>query len=93
MIIIKLRELISYIIVVIKNINKIISAILLFLIKFYRNFISPFFPPRCRFTPTCSSYGYEAITKHGPWRGGWLTVKRISKCHPFTPCGCDPVPD
>ena len=93
MIIIILLELLSYIIVVIKIINNQISAIFLLLITFYKKFISPFFPPRCRFIPTCSSYGYEAITKHGPWKGGWLTIKRISKCHPLTPCGCDPVPD
>ena len=82
-----------YIITVIKIINNLISKILLFLITFYKKFISPIFPPRCRFIPTCSSYGYEAIKKHGPWKGGWLTIKRISKCHPLTPCGCDPVPD
>ena len=55
--------------------------------------ISPMIGPRCRFTPTCSAYGLEAIQKHGPWKGGWLTVKRLLRCHPFTPCGCDPVPD
>jgi hypothetical protein len=49
--------------------------------------------PRCRFIPTCSAYGLEAIERHGPWRGGWLTLRRLLRCHPFTPCGCDPVPD
>ena len=78
---------------VIKVINNLISAIMLLFITFYRKVISPFFPPRCRFIPSCSSYGYEAVVKHGPWKGGWLTIKRISKCHPLTPCGCDPVPD
>ena len=66
---------------------------LLALIGFYRRFISPLLGPRCRFTPTCSAYGLEAIQRHGPWKGGWLTVRRLLRCHPFTPCGCDPVPD
>ncbi|WP_349409009.1 membrane protein insertion efficiency factor YidD [Pseudalkalibacillus sp. SCS-8] len=63
------------------------------LIQFYRKCISPFTPPSCRFYPTCSSYGLEAIQKHGAIVGGWLTLKRILKCHPFHPGGFDPVPD
>lgn len=47
----------------------------------------------CRFTPTCSHYGYEAIQKHGAIRGGWLAVKRVGRCHPLHPGGYDPVPD
>ena len=74
-------------------INQVLAAVLLAGIGFYRRFISPMIGPRCRFTPTCSAYGLEAIQKHGPWKGGWLTVKRLLRCHPFTPCGCDPVPD
>ena len=73
--------------------NRVIASVMLALIGFYRRFISPLIGPRCRFTPTCSAYGLEAIRKHGPWKGGWLTVKRLLRCHPFTPCGCDPVPD
>ena len=73
--------------------NQALAAVLLAGIGFYRRFISPIIGPRCRFTPTCSAYGLEAIQKHGPWKGGWLTVKRLLRCHPFTPCGCDPVPD
>ena len=69
------------------------ASLFIALIGFYRRFISPMIGPRCRFTPTCSAYGLEAIQKHGPWKGGWLTVKRLLRCHPFTPCGCDPVPD
>ena len=53
----------------------------------------PILGPRCRFIPSCSEYAIEAISRHGPWRGGWLTLKRLFRCHPFTPCGCDPVPD
>ena len=70
-----------------------VAVFLLALIGFYRRFISPLLGPRCRFTPTCSAYGLEAIQRHGPWRGGWLTVRRLLRCHPWTPCGCDPVPD
>jgi putative membrane protein insertion efficiency factor len=70
-----------------------VAALLLALIGAYRRWISPVLGPRCRFIPSCSAYGLEAIGRHGPWRGGWLTVKRVCRCHPFTPCGCDPVPD
>ena len=73
--------------------NTALAWWLLALIGFYRRFISPLLGPRCRFTPTCSAYGLEAIQRHGPWKGGWLTVRRLLRCHPFTPCGCDPVPD
>ena len=62
------------------------------LIKFYQRFISPLTPPTCRFYPTCSHYGIEAITRYGALKGGWLTVKRIAKCQPFHPGGFDPVP-
>lgn len=66
----------------------------LLLIRFYRKFISPLKPaPTCRFYPTCSQYGLTAIERFGFWRGGWLTLKRISKCHPFHPGGFDPVPE
>ena len=75
------------------RLNQLLAALLLALIGAYRRWLSPLLGPRCRFIPTCSAYGLEAIGRHGPWRGGWLTVKRISRCHPFTPCGCDPVPD
>jgi putative membrane protein insertion efficiency factor len=67
---------------------------LLFLlpIKFYQRAISPILPPSCRFTPTCSQYAVEAITKYGAIKGTWLAVKRISKCHPWGKYGYDPVP-
>ncbi|KEF42861.1 MAG: hypothetical protein ER33_03055 [Cyanobium sp. CACIAM 14] len=70
-----------------------VAALLLGLISTYRRWLSPLLGPRCRFIPSCSTYGLEAIGRHGPWRGGWLTLRRIARCHPFTPCGCDPVPD
>ncbi|MDO4178740.1 MAG: membrane protein insertion efficiency factor YidD [Phascolarctobacterium sp.] len=71
--------------------SKIISTILILFVRFYQVFISPLFPPTCRFTPTCSAYAIEAIQKKGPIRGLWMTIKRISKCHPFHPGGYDPV--
>lgn len=63
------------------------------LIKFYRKAISPFKPPSCRFYPTCSEYGLEAFKRFGAFKGGYLTVKRISKCHPLHPGGIDLVPE
>ena len=70
-----------------------LTEALLVLIRFYQQWISPLLGPRCRFLPSCSAYAAEALQRHGPWRGGWLSVRRLSRCHPFTPCGCDPVPD
>ena len=75
------------------TLNRLLAAVMLTLISFYRRWFSPLLGPRCRFIPTCSAYGLEAIQRHGPWRGGWLTLNRLLRCHPFTPCGCDPVPD
>lgn len=62
-------------------------------IRFYQKAISPMMPPSCRFEPTCSHYGYEAIQKYGFFKGGWMTAKRIGRCHPFyTGNLYDPVP-
>ncbi|GAA5048431.1 hypothetical protein HNP84_000183 [Thermocatellispora tengchongensis] len=68
------------------------ARVLLALIRFYRAFIGPLLGPRCRFYPSCSAYGLEAITVHGALRGSWLTIRRIGRCHPFHPGGVDPVP-
>ena len=63
-----------------------------FLIKFYQVCVSPFTPPACRFTPTCSQYALEAVEKYGALKGGWLALKRLLRCHPFHKGGYDPVP-
>jgi hypothetical protein len=68
------------------------KTLLIWLIKGYRALISPLFPPVCRFQPTCSSYALEAVNRFGAWRGSWLAVRRILRCHPFHPGGYDPVP-
>lgn len=69
-----------------------IKKIFIGLIRIYQKYISPLKPPSCRFYPTCSSYGIEAVEKHGVIRGGFMTLKRISRCHPFNEGGYDPVP-
>ncbi len=61
-------------------------------IKLYQWTISPLLGPKCRFTPTCSNYALEALKKYGIFKGTWLTVKRISRCHPWGGHGYDPVP-
>jgi uncharacterized protein len=68
------------------------KTLLLWLIKGYHRFISPLFPPSCRFQPTCSQYALEAIAIYGTFKGSWLALKRISSCHPLDPGGYDPVP-
>ncbi|MBQ7901305.1 MAG: membrane protein insertion efficiency factor YidD [Clostridia bacterium] len=67
------------------------KTVLIWIITFYRKWISPMIAPRCRFVPTCSQYALEAVTKYGALRGSWLAVKRILKCHPFHPGGYDPL--
>ncbi len=69
-----------------------IKRFLLLLIRFYQKCISPALGPHCRFTPTCSQYAFEAISKYGIFKGGYLTIRRLLKCHPFHEGGYDPVP-
>lgn len=72
--------------------TKSLGWLLMLPIRFYRKFISPLTPPSCRFTPTCSQYAIEAITKHGPFKGTWLAIKRVLRCRPGGGSGYDPVP-
>lgn len=72
--------------------NKILSYPFIWLIRFYQYGISPIVGPKCRFTPTCSSYGLQAFKKYGVWKGLVLTVKRVSRCHPMGGSGYDPLP-
>jgi hypothetical protein len=69
------------------------KIILLGLIKLYRLVLSPLIGPSCRFQPTCSQYAMTAIERFGVWKGTWLAIKRIGRCHPWQPGGYDPVPD
>jgi len=70
-----------------------VKRLFLVLIRFYRKYISPLSPPKCRFVPTCSQYALEAVEKYGAWKGGWLTLRRLLRCHPFYKGdNYDPVP-
>ncbi|MCD6112077.1 MAG: membrane protein insertion efficiency factor YidD [Bacteroidales bacterium] len=75
-----------------KILNKIISKIFIFLIRVYQLTISPLKPRTCRYTPTCSTYSIQALKKYGPFKGGYLSIKRILSCHPWGGSGYDPVP-
>ena len=78
------------------NINFFIPSLLKFLftniIKIYQRFISPFFPSSCKFSPSCSKYGIDAINKYGALKGAFLTLKRIIRCNPWNKGGYDPIP-
>lgn len=67
--------------------------LVLALIRLWQWTFSRVLPPTCRFYPSCSEYGYQAVLKYGLLRGGWLAVKRVARCHPFNPGGYDPVPE
>ncbi|MCX6258597.1 MAG: membrane protein insertion efficiency factor YidD [Bacteroidia bacterium] len=73
-------------------VKKFISFIIIGLIRFYQLAISPLLGARCRYTPSCSQYGIEAVKKHGPFKGGLFTLKRFLSCHPWGGHGYDPVP-
>jgi hypothetical protein len=68
------------------------KRVALLLIRLYQQTLSQVMPPSCRFEPSCSHYGYEAIEKYGFFKGGWMTAKRILRCNPFSKGGYDPVP-
>lgn len=68
------------------------SRLLILLIKLYRYTLSPLLGPNCRYTPSCSEYAIEAVRRHGACNGGWLTIRRLCRCHPWGGHGHDPVP-
>ena len=78
--------------VLIHKLSLLLVRMLVLPIRFYQRFISPLFPPACRFTPTCSQYAVEALQKHGPLKGLWLAIRRLLRCHPWGGSGYDPVP-
>ena len=72
--------------------RKLLSLLFLGIIRVYQMLLSPLLGASCRYTPTCSAYAAEAIQKWGPWKGGWLALKRIASCRPGGGSGWDPVP-
>jgi putative membrane protein insertion efficiency factor len=75
-----------------KLLKKLLGSLFILLIRFYQGAISPYLMPSCRYEPSCSVYGVEAIRKYGPFKGGWLTLKRLARCQPWGGSGWDPVP-
>ncbi len=82
----------DHVITAIRSCRKALVWLLSQPIHFYQYAISPFFPPSCRFQPTCSTYALIALRKHGPFKGTYLAIRRILRCHPFGKSGYDPVP-
>ena len=72
--------------------SDLLTWLLILFVRIYQKFISPLTPPSCRFTPTCSQYALEALRKYGPFKGSWLALKRLLRCHPWGGSGYDPVP-
>jgi putative membrane protein insertion efficiency factor len=69
-----------------------VGRILIILVRVYQHTLRSIFPPSCRFSPSCSEYAIGALKKFGALKGGWLSVKRLARCHPFNPGGYDPIP-
>ncbi|MFZ4399601.1 MAG: membrane protein insertion efficiency factor YidD [Bacteroidales bacterium] len=72
--------------------KNLLAKLFILIIRFYQYVISPYFPASCRYTPSCSTYAADALKKHGPFKGGWLSIKRILSCNPWGGSGYDPVP-
>ncbi len=87
-----MKKAINALLYLLEAIKKGLIIILIIPIKIYQLAISPLLPSSCRYTPTCSSYAIEALKKHGPVKGLLLTIRRISRCHPWGGHGYDPVP-
>ena len=77
----------------IRSSSKILTRIMVLALRFYARFISPLFPPSCRYYPSCSAYAESAVRTHGPIRGCWLAARRLLRCNPFASGGYDPVPE
>ncbi|GAA1506826.1 hypothetical protein GCM10009740_40810 [Terrabacter terrae] len=75
------------------TLSQVLAAPLVLAVRLYQRFISPLTPPTCRFYPSCSAYAVTALTRFGALRGGWLAIRRLGRCHPWTPGGVDPVPE
>ncbi len=87
-----MRAIGQFFLLIWKWIGWVIGFFFILFIRFYQLAISPILPSACRYTPTCSQYGLEAIKKYGAFKGGWLAIRRISRCHPWGGHGHDPVP-
>ena len=74
------------------RVQRVLAAPLIGAIVVYQRFVSPLRPPTCRYYPSCSAYALTAIRRFGPFRGTWLAVRRLVRCHPWTPGGVDHVP-
>jgi putative membrane protein insertion efficiency factor len=72
--------------------RKLFTIFFIWIIRAYQAFLSPLLGAKCRYNPTCSAYGLEAIKKYGPWKGGRMAMKRFFSCHPWGKSGYDPVP-
>lgn len=75
------------------GLRRCLAAPLIALVRLYQLTLSPWLGAPCRFEPSCSDYALGALRRFGPWRGGWLALRRILRCHPWGPTGYDPVPD
>ena len=80
------------ILVVLRFVWRVPALVLLLVFRAWQLFVSPLYGPTCRFYPSCSAYGVEAVSRHGALRGVWLTARRLLRCHPWNPGGVDPVP-